>query len=142
LRGQAGMELGIDPDPETRALVERLFAKNRPATAEAVDLAMPSDPEDKVLLRRAMKILDEAREEIRDNLDHSASLVEALRVDREVMAKLLLRLEQIIDRRHVGMKSLEAMRDVIKRRLENEYLALAPRPRTQSNGEIRVELRA
>ena len=103
---------------------------------------MPSDPEDKVLLRRAMKMLDEAREEIRDNLDHSASLVEALRVDREVMAKLLLRLEQIIDRRHVGMKSLEAMRDVIKRRLENEYLALAPRPRTQSNGEIRVELRA
>jgi hypothetical protein len=134
--------LGIDPGPETKDLAVRLFSNKRPVPPEVVDIAILPDPKDEVLLRRAMKMLDEAREEIRDNLDHSASLVEALRVDREVMAKLLLRLEQIIDRRHVGMKSLEAMRDVIKRRLENEYLALAPRPRTQSNGEIRVELRA
>jgi hypothetical protein len=65
-----------------------------------------------------------------------------LRVDREVLAKLLLRLEQIIDTRHVGMKSLEAMRDVIKRRLGDEYLAPALRPRPQSNGEAGVELQA
>jgi hypothetical protein len=75
-------ELGIDPDPETTDLAVRLFANKRPVPAEAVDIAMPPDPKDEVLLRRAMKMLDVAREEIRDNLDHSASLVEALRLDR------------------------------------------------------------
>ena len=58
----------------------------------------------------------------------------------ELLAKVLLRLEQIIDTKHVGMKSLERMRDAIKRRLGDEYLAPAPRP--QSNGEVGVELRA
>jgi hypothetical protein len=87
-------------------------------------------------------MLDEAREELRANLDHSASLIEALRVDREVMAKLLLRLERIIATRHVGMKSLEAMRDVIKRRLGDDHLAPRPRPRQPSNGDAGVELRA
>jgi hypothetical protein len=106
------------------------------------EVCLPPDPKDEVLLRRAMTMLDQAREEIRDNLDHSASLIEALRLDREVLAKLLLRLELIIARKHVGMKSLEAMRDVIKRRLEDEYLAPAPRPRPQSNGEVGGELRA
>jgi hypothetical protein len=40
------------------------------------------------------------------------------------------------------MKSLERMRDVIKHRLGDEYLAPAPRPRPQSKGEVGVELRA
>jgi hypothetical protein len=38
------------------------------------------------------------------------------------------------------MKSLQTMRDVIRRRLGDEYLAPAPRP--QSNGEVGAELRA
>jgi hypothetical protein len=144
-------ELGIDPSPETTDLAERLFANKRPVPAEAVDIAIPPDPQDEVLLRRAVKMLDEAREEIRDNLDHSASLMEALRLDREVLAKLLLRMEDIITSRRVGMKSLEAMRDVIKRRLGDEYLAPAPgRPLPANrpggtgprNGEVGVELRA
>jgi DNA-binding SARP family transcriptional activator len=97
-------ELGIDPDPETIDLAERLFARNRPAPA------------------------------------NNAYLIEALAIDRQMMAKLPLRLERIIDTRHVGMKSLETMRDSIKRRLGDEYLAPAPRP--QSNGEVGVELRA
>jgi hypothetical protein len=135
-------ELGIEPDPETEELATRLFANKRPVPAEAVDIAMPPDPQDEALLRRAMKMLDEAREEIRDNLDHSASLMEALRLDRAVLAKLLLRLEEIITTRHVSMKSLEAMRDAIKRRLGDEHLAPTPRSRPQSNGEVGVELRA
>jgi hypothetical protein len=89
-----------------------------------------------------MKMLDEAREEIRDLLDHSASLVEALRLDRELFAKVLLRLEHHITMKQVGMKSLEAMRDAIKRRLGDEHLAPAPGPHEQSNGEAGVELRA
>jgi hypothetical protein len=84
-----------------------------------------------------------ARAEMRDNLDHSASLMEALRLDRELFAKVLLRLEHHIATKHVGMKSLEAMRDVIKRRLGDEYLTPAPRPRQRSNGEVvGVELQA
>jgi DNA-binding SARP family transcriptional activator len=140
-------ELGIEPDPETTALADRLFAvKSIPQathvqTVWAVEPA-EVEPQDEVLLRRAMKMLDEAREEIRDTLDHSASLVEALRLDRDVMEKVLLRLEQIKDTRHVGMKSIDAMCDVIKRRLGDEYLAPAPRPRPQSNGELSVELQA
>jgi hypothetical protein len=135
-------ELGIDPDPETTDLAVRLFANKRPVPAEAVDIAMPPDPKDEVLLRRAMKMLDEAREEIRDNLDHSASLVEALRLDRELLAKVVLRLEHHITTRHVGMKSLQTMRDVIKRRLGDEHLAPPPRPHPQLNGELGGELRA
>jgi hypothetical protein len=60
------------------------------------------------LLRRAMTMLDEAREEIRGNIDYSTSLIEALRADREVMGKMLLRLENIITTRHVGMSALQA----------------------------------
>jgi hypothetical protein len=89
-----------------------------------------------------MKMLDGAREEIRDNLDHSASLVEALRLDRELLAKVVLRLEHHITTRHVGMKSLQTMRDVIKRRLGDEHLAPPPRPHPQLNGELGGELRA
>jgi hypothetical protein len=54
--------------------------------------------------------------------------------------KRLLRLEQIRDTRHVGMKSIEAMCDAITRRLGDEHLAPAPRPRAQSNGHVGVEL--
>jgi hypothetical protein len=109
---------------------------------ETVWAVEPIEPTDEVLLRRAMKMLDEARAEMRDNLDHSASLMEALRLDRELFAKVVLRLEHHIGTKHVGMKSLERMRDAIKRRLEDEHLAHAPRPRSQSNGEVGVELRA
>ena len=118
----------------------RLFSNKRPVPPEVVDIAILPDPKDEVLLRRAMKMLDEAREEIRDNLDHSASLMEALRLDRVVLARLLLRLEDIITTRHVSMKSLEA--DVLKRRLGEEHLAPAPQPRPGSNGEVGAELRA
>jgi hypothetical protein len=52
------------------------------------------------------------------------------------------RLEGIIATRHVGMKSVKAMRDVIKRRLGDEYLAPAARHRPLSNGEVGVESRA
>ena len=134
--------MGIDPGPETKDLAVRLFSNKRPVPPEVVDIAILPDPKDEVLLRRAMKMLDEAREEIRDNLDHSASLMEALRLDREVLAKLLLRMEDIITSRRVGMKSLEAMRDVLKRRLGEEHLAPAPQPRPGSNGEVGAELRA
>jgi hypothetical protein len=135
-------ELGIEPDPETEELAARLFAANQspdPLAGKPIEMV---EPQDEVLLRRAMKMLDEAREEIRDNLDHSASLMDALRLDRKVLDKLLVRLERIIDTKHVGMKSLEAMRDVIKQRLGDEHLAPAPRPRPQSNGEVGAELRA
>ena len=136
-------ELGVDPAPETTDLATRLFAvPTRPVeTIWAVEPA-GVEPQDEVLLRRAMKMLDEAREEIRDTLDHSASLMEALRLDREVMEKVLLRQERIKDSRHVGMKSIEAMCDVIKRRLGDEYLAPAARHRPLSNGEVGVESRA
>jgi len=136
-------ELGVDPAPETTALATRLFAvPTRPVeTIWAVEPA-EVEPQDEVLLRRAMKMLDEAREEIRDTLDHSASLMEALRLDREVMEKVLLRLERIKDSRHVGMKSIDAMCDVIKRRLGDEYLAPASRSREHSNGAADVELQA
>ena len=69
-------------------------------------------------------------------------MMETLRRDRKVMTKVLVRLEYHIDTRHVGMKSLEAMRDVIKARLGDDYLAPAPRPRPQSNADVGVELRA
>jgi DNA-binding SARP family transcriptional activator len=119
-------ELGIDPDPETRDLAERLFTVKNIQQAKPVEMIWAV----------------ERAEEIRDNLDHSASLVEALRIDREVMAKVLSHLEQIIDTKHVGMKSLERMRDAIKHRLGDEHLATAPRHRPQSNGEVGVEVRA
>jgi hypothetical protein len=135
-------ELGIDPDPETMDLAARLFSNKRPVPAEVVDIAIPPDPKDEVLLRRAMKMLDDAREEIRDSLDHSASLVEALRLDRALFAKVLLRLEHHMTTKRVGIKSLEEMRDAIKHRLGDEHLAPAPRPRPQSNGEVGVELRS
>jgi DNA-binding SARP family transcriptional activator len=139
-------ELGIEPDPETTDLAERLFAVKSIPPAKPVETIwavepMGVEPQDEVLLRRAMKMLDEAREEIRDNLDHSARLVEALRLDRETMEKVLLRLERIMDTRQVGMKSLEAMRDEIKRRLGDEHIAPAPRSREHSNGEVGVEMR-
>ena len=95
-----------------------------------------------IMLTAQERMLDEAREEIRDNLDHSASLVEALRLDRELLAKVVLRLEHHITTRHVGMKSLQTMRDVIKRRLGDEHLAPPPRPHPQLNGELGGELRA
>jgi DNA-binding SARP family transcriptional activator len=135
-------ELGIDPDPETVDLAERLFAVNRSPTLKTAEVHLPVDRKDEVLLRRAMRMLDDAREEIRENLDHSASLMEALRLDRAVLAKLLLRLEQIIDSKHVGMNSLKRMRDAIKARLEDESLAPATLLHPQSNGEVGVELRA
>ena len=119
-------ELGIDPSPETTDLAERLFANKRPVPAEVVDIAIPPDPKDEVLLRRAMKMLDDAREEIRDN--------------RELFAKVLLRLEHHMTTKHVGMRSLETMSDAIRRRLGDEYLAAAPRARAQSNGEVGAEL--
>ena len=142
--------MGIDPGPETKDLAVRLFSNKRPVPPEVVDIAILPDPKDEVLLRRAMKMLDEAREEIRDNLDHSASLVEALRRDRELFANVVLRLDHHIDTRQVGRKSLEEMRDAIKRRLGDEYLAPSPgRPVPANrpggtgprNGEV-VELRA
>jgi DNA-binding SARP family transcriptional activator len=77
-------------------------------------------------------------------------IMEALRLDREVLAKLLVRMEDIITSRRVGMKSLEEMRDVIKARL-GEHLAPAPgrsllanRPggTGPKNGAVGVELRA
>jgi DNA-binding SARP family transcriptional activator len=121
-------ELGVDPDPETTDLAVRLFANKRPAP-------IPPDPEDEVLLRHAMKMLDGAREQIRDNL-------EALHRDRALFAKVVLRLDHHLDTKHVGRKSLEAMRDAIKARLGDECLAPAPRPQPQSNGEVAVELLA
>ena len=63
-------------------------------------------------------------------------------LDRELLAKVVLRLEHHITTRHVGMKSLQTMRDVIKRRLGDEHLAPESRAREQSNGEMGVELRA
>jgi hypothetical protein len=140
-------ELGIEPDPETAALADRLFAVKSIPQATAVEpvwAVEPAEvePQDEVLLRRAMKMLDEARQEIRDTLDHSASLMDALRLDREVMEKVLLHLERIRDTRHVAMKSLDAMCDVIKRRLGDEHLATAPRSREHSNGAADVELQA
>jgi DNA-binding SARP family transcriptional activator len=135
-------ELGIDPDPETIDLAERLFAVKRRPPLKTAEVHLPADQKDEVLLRRAMKMLDDAREEIRDSLDHSASLTEALRLDRELFAKVVLRLEHHITTRHVGLKSLEKMRDVIKARLGDDNLATAARPRPQSNGEAMVEMRA
>jgi DNA-binding SARP family transcriptional activator len=126
-------ELGIDPAPETSRLAARLFTVESIPPANAVQMIwavepVGVEPQDEVLLRRAMKMLDDAREEIRDN--------------RELFAKVLLRLEHHMTTKHVGMKSLEEMRDAIKRRLGGEHLAPAPRPRPQSNGEVGVELRA
>jgi DNA-binding SARP family transcriptional activator len=138
-------ELGIDPAPETSRLAHRLFTveSSPPANAaQAIWAVEPVgvEPQDEVLLRRAMKMLDEAREEIRDNLDHSASIMEALRLDRELFTKVLLRLEHHMTTKHVGMRSLETMSDAIRRRLGDEYLAAAPRARAQSNGEVGAEL--
>jgi hypothetical protein len=77
---------------------------------------------------------DEAREEIRGNIDYSASLIEALRADREVMGKMLLRLENIITTRHVGMSALQAMHEEIRGRLEDGLVDRAsPRPLNEAN---------
>jgi hypothetical protein len=91
------------------------------------------------LLRRAMKMLDEAREEIRGNIDYSASLIEALRADREVMGKMLLRLENIITTRHVGMSALQAMHEEIRGRLEDGLVDRAS-PRPLNGAAVAVEL--
>ena len=114
-------DLGIDPDPETEELAARLFVVKSippPMADETVWAVEPIKPTDEMLLLRA------------------------LRLDHEALEKVLLRLERIIDTKHVGMKSLEAMRDVIKERLRDEYLAPAPRHRQQSNGEVGAELLA
>jgi hypothetical protein len=100
-------------------LMARLAAVKRKPTPAAVEKILPPDGKDEILLPRAMTMLDEAREEIRGNIDYSASLIEALRADREVMGKMLLRLENIITTRHVGMSALQAMRDEIRGRLED-----------------------